>query len=159
MARIKKSRTTTASISLEDVDSQIASLKQQIMDLQNQRIAALREALDNAERSSAEYARELGMDSPSPRATVSRGRGKKKEIPSAPAKKGGKGKARKAALPKEERLEAIKKLVAAAGSAGISARKVATTAGMNYVTVLKDLASSNLFKQAGEKRDSRYYMK
>lgn len=165
--------------SLSDADSRLAELNTKILALETERTDLLAAELANAESRVEEIQAFIGVYKGAPRGAsvaapprrASKKAAGKRRGPApktaAKAKRRGrpplstrptakKGSRRRNTL---ERLETIKKMVRAAGNAGISARRISKETGYPYVSVLNLMNSEADFRKVGEKRDRRYFLR
>jgi hypothetical protein len=162
--------------SLSDADTRLAALNKEILQLETERSELLRAELANAEERVDEIEAFIGVYSASSGLSSGSKRSVKKKPSAAPKKKPGRKprvaakqpKAAKAATTKParrkrqdpaERAALIKKLVKAAGKAGISARKLSKEQNMPYGAVRDVLNDGKVYSKIGEKRDRRYFLK
>ena len=141
----------------------LAELNTLILDLETERVELLRQELANAEMRSAEVSSFIGVynvssglasTSSTPRKKRTEKTGPTKKAEASPKKKGGRSKASGA-----ERLDKAVSVVKAAGADGISALQLSEKAGIPYSAVRKILSNSGRFRQEGEKRASRIFLK
>ncbi len=132
------------------IDRRIAELETELTKLRQRKVAQLREELTKLES-------DLGS---SPRPSKSTGKGWASELSASYAtaspggrKTGGRGKR----LSEDEVVERLRKVVAAAGSEGISARAAALQADVFYLRAIK--AMDGNFVKSGAGKWTRYTIK
>lgn len=134
------------------MSNRLEAIQAELFELQRERVAILKEQLSQAEAALESYS-----SFSSPGSSPSRKSGPKPTV-NAPAKK--KRAARKRGRADAgERLEQAVAVVREAGTAGISANKLAAKTGIPYAALRKLIAESGRFIQKGEKRASRLFLK
>jgi ribosome-binding protein aMBF1 (putative translation factor) len=141
----------------------LAELNTRILELETERVELLRLELASAETRSAEVSAFIGVynassatvppTSPAQPSSTRKKTERKSKAQAAP-KKASRGKASA-----EGRLDKAIAIVKRAGTSGISAKQLSEKAGIPYSAVRKILSESGSFRQEGEKRASRIFLK
>ena len=161
----------TKTKSQSDVSLLLAKINSEILALEQGRSAILEAELENAQARVDEIQSLLSGAQAKPKRAAKKGakrrgrpRGSRTKKRASSGKNSAAGEKPAAAeKPKGDksgdRLGTVKALVKAAGQDGISARRVAKSAGLPYIPVLKILNTGSDFRKIGERRDRRYFLK
>ncbi len=141
-----------------DISVRLATLNAQILALETERAALLREQLAASDARRDEIMSFIGLFSASSGTPVTASPPVPKN-PRAGKKTKGRGRKRSARgrAASGKRLESAIDAVKAAGKAGISAKKLAESTGIPYSAVRK-MITDGVFRQVGEKRNSRLFV-
>ena len=151
------------------LSNRLAELNTQILELEKERVQLLQQELSNAEARTAEIASFIGVYGASSNSVPA---APSKPAPTPSSKPAGEtnAKAKTKATPNKKKKSSGKSsgtarvadaiaVVTAAGPAGISALQLSKDSGIPYGAIRKLLSEGTHFRQVGEKRASRIFLK